>query len=136
LAGFPASTAVCANAAAVAVSVGSVTVSRGVPGPAAASMVVWRPIASVSTPTAKPSSWPVRVLAADHRVASAVAAPRTPGRPNAPSPSSAWSRIFAAARTSDTVAASRAQSPMATSSFRIRRSAHRPAVRRSGAPSA
>ncbi len=56
LAGFPASTAVCANAAAVAVSVGSVTVSREVPGPAAASTAVWRPIASVSTPTSKPSS--------------------------------------------------------------------------------
>ena len=89
LAGFPASTAVCANAAAVAVSVGSVTVSRGVPGPAAASTAVWRPIASVSTPTSKPSSRPVRVLAAAHRAASAVAAPRTPGRPSAPSPSSA-----------------------------------------------
>jgi hypothetical protein len=34
------------------------------------------------------------------------------------------------------VAASRAQSPTATSSFCIRRSAHRPAVRRSGALSA
>ena len=113
---------------AVAISVGSVTVSSAVPGPAAASTAAWRPTASVSTPTSKPSRWPDRALAAAQRVASDGRRPAHPGRPSAPSPSSTWSRIFAAASTSDTVAASRAQSPTATSAFRIPRSAHRPAV--------
>ena len=52
----PARTAVCAKAAAVAVSVGSVTVSSGVPGPASASMPVCRSTASTSTAVSKPSS--------------------------------------------------------------------------------
>ncbi len=106
------------------------------PGRAAASAAAWRPTASVSTATSKPSRWPARALAAAHRPASAVVAFRSPERPSRPSPSSAWSRSLAAASSSDTVAASRALSPTATSARRSPRSAHLPAVRRSGAPSA
>lgn len=63
----------CAKAAAVAVSVGSVTVSSGVPGPASSSMPVCRSTASTSSAVSKPSCAPVRA-------AGAVPARRHPAR--------------------------------------------------------
>ena len=80
-------------------------------------------IASVSTPTSKPSSPPVRALAAAHRAARAVAAPRTPRQAEG---AVTVVRVVADLRggqDQDTVAASRAQSPTATSALRIPRSA-------------
>ncbi len=128
--GLPASTAVCAKAAAVAVSVGSVTVSSGVPGPARDSIPVCRSTASTRTAVSKPSSAPVRAPALSQPAATRRAAAATGRRPNSPSRSATWSRTLADASTSETAAASLAPSPRATGAVRIDRSGQGPAVRR------
>ncbi|OAR27631.1 hypothetical protein A8W25_05305 [Streptomyces sp. ERV7] len=119
----------CAKAAAVAVSVGSVTVSRGVPGPASASIPVCRSTASTRTAVSNPREAPVRAPARSQLAASRRAASATGLRFNRPSRSATWSRTFAEARTSETAAASRAPSPWATGAVRIARSGQGPAVR-------
>ncbi len=130
LPGRPASCAVWAKAAAVAVSVGSVTTSTGVPGPASVSMPVCRSTASTRTAVSKPSEAPVRAPARSQPRATLRAAAAIGARANRPSPSATWSRTFAEARTSETAAASRAPSPLATGAVRIPRSGQGPAVRR------
>lgn len=119
----------CAKAAAVAVSVGSVTVSSGVPGPASASMPICRSTASTSTAVSNPMSDPVRAPARPQFVAIRRAARATGLRASTPSPSATWSRTLAEASTSETAAASRAPSPCATEAVRIPRSGQGPAVR-------
>ncbi|MWA10140.1 hypothetical protein E5671_13295 [Streptomyces sp. BA2] len=128
--GLPAMTAVCAKAAAVAVSVGSVTVSREVPGPAKPSMPTCRSTASSRTAVSKPTSAPVRAPARSQLRATFRAAAATGLRAKRPSPSTTWSRTFADASTSETAAASRAPSPCATEAVRMPRSGQGPAVRR------
>lgn len=96
--------------AAVAVSVGSVTVSSGVPGPASDSIPVCRSTASTRTAVSKPSSAPVRAPALSQPAATRRAAAATGRRFNSPSRSATWSRTFADASTSDTAAASLAPS--------------------------
>ncbi|AGP58922.1 hypothetical protein M271_37625 [Streptomyces rapamycinicus NRRL 5491] len=78
----------------------------------------------------KPSAAPLRSPARSHRPATRRAAAATGRRANAPSPSATWSRTFAEASTSETVAARRAPSPWATDAVRIPRSGQGPAVRR------
>ncbi len=130
LPGRPASTAVCAKAAAVAVSVGSVMTVSGVPGPARSSMPTWRSTASTRTAVSKPSVAPVRAPALSQPAATLRAAAATGRRRSSPLRSATWSRIFAEARTRETEAASRAPSPFATEAVRIPRSGQGPAVRR------
>ena len=86
--GRPASTAVCANAAATEVSVGSVTASNELPGVAAASSAACRLIASISTAVSKPRAVPTPVPWRSHRSAIRRAAGRTPAAASTPSPSS------------------------------------------------
>lgn len=132
LPGRPARTEVCAKAAAVAVSVGSVTTSTGVPGPASVSMPACRSTASTRTAVSKPREAPVRAPARSQPRATLRAARAMGARANSPSRSATWSRTFAEARTSETAAASRAPSPLATGAVRIPRSGQGP----SGAPGA
>lgn len=94
LPGLPASCAVCAKAAAVAVSVGSVTASTGVPIPASTSMPACRSTASTRTAVSKPREAPVRAPArsqerATRRAATARGRAPTarPGRRRGPVPS-------------------------------------------------
>ncbi|QES23038.1 hypothetical protein DEJ46_31180 [Streptomyces venezuelae] len=131
--GRPARTAVCAKAAAVAVSVGSVTVSSGVPSPARVSIPVCRSTASTRTAVSKPRERPVLAPALSQERATRRAAAATGLRANRPSRSATWSRTFAEARTSETAAARRAPSPWATGAVRMARSAQGPAVRRPAA---
>ncbi|AZQ33749.1 hypothetical protein EJ357_09935 [Streptomyces cyaneochromogenes] len=131
LCGRPARIAVWAKAAAVAVSVGSVTVRIGVPGPASDSIPTCRSTASTSTAVSNPTAEPLRAPAAPQPEATRRAASASGLRASSPSPSATWSRTLAEASTSETAAASRAPSPCATDAVRIPRNGHGPAVRRS-----
>ncbi|KRV49628.1 hypothetical protein AQ490_20145 [Wenjunlia vitaminophila] len=130
--GRPASTAVCANAAAVAVSVGSVTSNSETP--AIDSTRNCRSTASTSTAVSNPTSAPRTAPPRSQRAATPRATAATGRRANTPSRSATWSRTFAEASTNDTAAANRAPSPTATSADRIPRNGHGPADRRAPAP--
>ncbi|MDQ0699569.1 hypothetical protein QF048_006011 [Streptomyces sp. W4I9-2] len=78
----------------------------------------------------KPRAAPVRAPARSHPAATRRAAAATGRRANSPSRSATWSRTLAEARTSETAAASRAPSPLATGAVRMARSGQGPAVRR------